>query len=163
MSLLVKTKTAIDDCKIALKYFDKEPAESEFRLTLILCLTLVRAIGNIIESEVKSNETMHKKNKEMFNEIKNNSLFLNFICNFRNLVLKEYCSSVSWASITACDTKEHRMEYLIKNGEFAGNDIRDLIKESIEFWEKYVEELEKITLVDNTILLEENLLRIKAI
>jgi hypothetical protein len=55
------------------------------------------------------------------------------------------------------------MEYLIKNGEFAGNDIRDLIKESIEFWEKYVEELEKITLVDNTILLEENLLRIKAI
>jgi hypothetical protein len=141
--ILEKTRRAIEDCRLALNWFDRKPTGEDFRLTLFLCLTLLRAIGHIIQAEVKDDSNLNELSKKQFQLFKEEDLYKEFIVSFRNKVVKEYRSSVAWASITEQESKAHRMEYLITEGLYKDSDVRDMIEESIKWWESYVDKLEQ--------------------
>lgn len=141
--ILEKTRRAIEDCRRALSWFDREPTGEDFRLTLFLCLTLLRAIGHIIQAEVKDDSNLNELSKRQFQLFKEEDLYKEFIVSFRNKVVKEYRSSVAWASITEQESKVHRMEYLITEGLYKDCDVRELIDKSINKWQDYVDKLEQ--------------------
>ncbi len=140
-----KTKRVIADSKVALELFDKQPVAENFRLAVILNVTLIRAIGHILQNEISCDAKLVSINKELFTAKKDDEIFAHFIKEFRDKVLKEYISAVNWASITVQATKAHRMEYLITEGEFEGKDFIALVSRSIEWWEGYLTELIKLT------------------
>ena len=50
-------------------------------------------------------------------------------------------SDLRWASTTGLD-QHHRMEYLIGQGVYAGQDLRDLIDQAIEFWQHHLDQID---------------------
>lgn len=142
---MVKVKRArrvLNDACSASLMFDKKPIDVEFRLSVVLNITLLRAVGNVIESE---NTGVNKvKSDDYFKiHIKNKKIFKHFIERFRNDLVKEYVSKICWSSTTTLDGK-NRFEYLIQDGVYEGKDIRQLIKISIRFWKHHLNELEKL-------------------
>ena len=138
---MIRSRRVLEDCEIAFGKFSSQPVASEFRLILVNCFALLRAIGHVAKNEAEDNGILFEVQK-IWSQIKNDDLFIHFIDEFRNNVLKEYKSSVSWASITS--EKSHRMEYKINEGYYKNYDVRDLIKESIEWWKKYLDQIEGV-------------------
>ncbi len=52
-------------------------------------------------------------------------------------------SDLRWASITELD-QHHRMEYLIGQGVYAGQDLRDLIYQATEFWQYHLDQIDRL-------------------
>ena len=135
-------RRALDDCRYSLEWFRKEPVAEDFRLTLILCATMLRIVGHLIKKECDFNDDLKTINYSLWEVRKKDPLFSHFIDLFRNNLLKEYKSPVMFSSITQYGTNAHRMEYLITDGMYKDTDVRDLIAQSIEWWNAYIEELE---------------------
>lgn len=139
-----KARRVLSDAKAALDKFNELPIDVDFRHLIVLCCTLIRAVGHVVESENKSNNINHKKLDLYYRcNIKNIEIFKCFIKIARDTVLKEYTAYIGWTSITTLD-KNHRMEYLIKEGTYKDNDFRDLMKKSIEFWDHHLSLIEKL-------------------
>ena len=138
-----RTYRAISDFKFALEAFNKKPIVQDFRLTLFLCLCLIRAIGQIIESEAKKDLILKKLNEKLYKTRCDDILYKEFIKKFRDEIIKEYGVGVSWASITEYKTEVHRMEYRITKGIYKDRDVRELLQEGIDWWENYVSILEE--------------------
>ena len=137
--ILHRSRRALDDCKAALNKFTENPSDIEFRLTLVTCISLLRLIGHVIESE-SSELGLSDLNIELWKQEKGSIIFTQFINSYRNNILKEYRSPVGWSSITS--ENGHRMEYRVLDGFFEGRDVRDLIQEVIDWWELYLTKLE---------------------
>jgi hypothetical protein len=139
---VTKARRVLNDARAASLMFKAEPVDVDFRLSVVLNITLLRTVGYVIESEntgsnkVKSDEYFHK-------HIKNKKIFKYFIEQFRNNLVKEYASKIGWSSTTTLDGRI-RFEYPIRDGVYEGKDIRKLIKSSIKFWERHLDALEKL-------------------
>ena len=139
---MIKSRRVLADCELALEKFSLNPIASEFRLILVNCFALLRAIGHVAKSEAEEYGILYE-NKIIWNQIKNDDLFIHFIDEFRNNVLKEYKSAVSWASVTS--EENHRMEYLINEGFYKNHDVRELIQESVKWWRNYLDQIESVS------------------
>lgn len=139
-----RAKLVINDLELAITQFEKKPLDEDFRLTLVLCISLLRCVGNVIENESKINENLRVLNESLFASKKEDRLFKEFIKGFRDTLLKEYKASVGWASIEVYESKDKRVEYLIKDGFYVDRDVRDLLAEGAKWWKSYIEELEML-------------------
>lgn len=139
-----KARRVLSDAKSALEKFNENPIDIDFRHLVVLCAVLIRAVGHVLDSENKDDAVARKKSVDYYKQhIERSELFKSFIKSTRNSAIKEYTTYVNWASITAID-KSHRMEYLFKGGENEGRDFRELMRESIEFWENHLTALEQM-------------------
>jgi len=138
-----RSKLVISDLELAIKQFEKEPIDDEFRLTLVLCVSLLRSVGNVLVNECLVDANLTLLNKRLFAKRKEDVLFKEFIKGFRDTLLKEYKAPVGWASIEVYINKEKRVEYLLKTGTFEGEDIRTLLQQGTDWWKKYILELEQ--------------------
>lgn len=139
-----KARRVLDDARTALEKFNQAPIDVEFRHLVVLCCTLIRAVGHVVETENEDNKINHDKlNSYYKDKIKDSEIFKNFIKSTRDTVLKEYTAYIGWASITTLN-KDHRMEYLVKEGEYKDKDFRDLMRESIEFWDNHLSKIENL-------------------
>ena len=134
-----KSHRVLNDAKEARFLFNDNPIGVEFRHAVVLNITLVRAIGHVVAKENNGSAGIKVQNYFIEN-IKNEVIFKEFIETYRNEILKKYSSKINWASITDMD-KNHRMEYIIDDGHFKGVDFRDLIDDSIEFWEHHLNQI----------------------
>jgi hypothetical protein len=145
--LSIKTSNArrvlLDACA-AHSRFINEPTDVEFRHLIVLCATLLRAVGHVLKTENSTDEINSKKLDAYYKEnIQPQKLFSDFIKTTRDSILKEYSAHIGWASVTDL-SKKHHMEYLLKNGIFEGEDFRNLMKESLDFWELHIATIEKL-------------------
>ena len=139
---IAKAKRALSDADSAYSKFQDNPIDVDFRHLIVLCLTLLRVVGHVVDKE-NSGESKKKVNAYYKAHIKNVDLFRFFIEEYRNNLLKTYTSKISWQSMTTLDN-EHRMDYLLEAGHYAGRDIRDLIKESIAFWDDHLDKIAQL-------------------
>ena len=139
-----KARRVLNDAALALKKFDESPSDVEFRHLVVLCSSLIRIVGHVLKQE---NEGVSEDNLLQIeyhkNNIANQLLFTDFIKQIRDSLVKEYSAEISWASITGLDGS-HRMEYLVNSGVYGGRDFRDLIAESIDFWNYHLTQIEKL-------------------
>jgi hypothetical protein len=136
-----RAEQVISDCKLALSRFDDELIADEFRLNLVLCLALLRAVGHCLQNEFRNDDII-------FNKKKNDKIFTDFIKKFRDKILKNYSSNVGWEMVSVVGSNTYIIHYIITEGSYKGKDIRDVITEAINCWEQYIFELnqEKYTL-----------------
>jgi len=89
-----KALEVVNDCRIACRELDEAEKENNKRLIRIrwfTCLALLRSVGHVLEKvDQKSYSEYDMIFKEKFNSFKNDSIYLNFIKNDRDLILKEY-------------------------------------------------------------------------
>jgi len=138
----VKALRVLNDAKAALAKFDDSPIDVDFRHLVVLCLALLRAIGHLVDYENQGNNRS-KATKYFKQHIEPAEIFRCFIKEYRDSLLKAYSAKINWQSITTFD-KQHRMAYEFADGIYEGRDIRDLIRESIEFWQHHLEEMSKL-------------------
>jgi len=69
-------------------------------------------------------------------------LFVHFIERFRNRVVKEYRSDVSYAHIAEIESGHRRVEFTVSDGFFAGRNVVALMAAAIEWWEAYIDVLD---------------------
>jgi hypothetical protein len=124
--MIERARRPLQDCRFALQKFECEPVLEEFRMTLVLCLTLLRAVGHVLVSEAKEKPALKIAVDATWPSKKRDPIFSAFIEVFRNKVVKEYRASVKWASITPYDGP-HRMEYKISDGAYEDQDVRDVL------------------------------------
>ncbi len=73
-------------------------------------------------------------------------IFVNFIEEFRNNIVKEYRSPVRWVIRRTPEDSHLWTDYLITAGYYKDRDLRGLIQEAIDWWEEYITELETMTI-----------------
>ena len=142
MVTVTKSRRVLNDAYEAYRYFKKKPVDLEFRHVVVLNLTLLRAVGHVLNSENKGNDKI-KSDDYYHSVIKNDPLFKDFIEKFRNNLIKQYSGKISWSSITTLNGK-NRMEYIIHEGKYKGSDIRKLIQKSLSFWKRHLDILAKM-------------------
>ena len=130
----LRAEVVLNDCKLALSKFDGQLIDDEFRLNLVLNLALLRAVGHCIKNEVGIRDTL-------FATKSTESIYNNFIKDYRDEILKNYNSSVDWSLISINDDDSYEVKYLITKGTYENKDVRHVIAEAIEWWERYIEEL----------------------
>lgn len=132
-----RAEIVLNDCRLALEKFDEQLIDDEFRLNLVLNLALLRAVGHCLNDELGSKDTHYVNKKE-------DRIYKEFICDFRNKILKNYKACVSWEVSSNIDSDTSKVNYLITDGSYKDKDVRHVIAEAIVWWEIYIAELKKI-------------------
>lgn len=145
--MTVKTQRAhrvLHDASSALDKFKDNPIDTDFRHAVVLCCILIRTVGDALRKENEDDAISNRKQHNYYKEvIATDTLYKNFIKSARDSITHEYISHTEWASITDLE-KNHRMEYLINEGFFKGEDFRKIVLKSIEFWKTHLASIEKL-------------------
>lgn len=156
----MKAREVLDDCRDALdELYEIGLQGSKWKRRWFAAITLLRAVGHVLNREVKSySKDVVLKEKEAW-EIykKENAKIFNFIKSERDNVLKQYLFGagqgikiVFSAPLNAPDCKcESEWSYPVLAGDFSGKDQREIISEGIMFWEKYIQKVESLLEMEN--------------
>lgn len=138
----VKASRVLKDAKAALEKFDANPIDVDFRHLVVLCLALLRAVGHVLDRENQGNNKA--KATDYFKQhVEPAEIFRDFINEYRNSLLKTYSAKINWQSNTTLDN-QHSMAYEMEDGVYSGRDIRELIREAIEFWQVHLDAMAKL-------------------
>ncbi len=142
----IKAREVLSDCKDALEELDNTQG-SIWRIRFITAITLLRAVGHILEKVDGKTSDIHKSVIEnqwtiWKNDRTNHEIFWSFIENERNLILKEY--QINGGQGVTVFIGEDRCEYNypMNDGYYKGRDQRDIILEAIQWWEKELSTIE---------------------
>jgi hypothetical protein len=143
------------DCEKAADQLDRAVEPDQWRVPYVACMALLRTVGHVLKNvdarRDKNYETVIREFLDFTESDKKRfSIFWEFIKKERDIILKEY----SFASegfldlpIIECTDEESRdlevtgvftTDTLLIDSDlghpYEGHDIRDLVREAIEFW-----------------------------
>jgi len=148
------------DCEAALEDLRAGPTGLQWRTRWAAAAALLRSVGHVLEKvDAKSSRAMAQAVKEGFADLKATApeprLFWAFIEEERNNILKEYRSSAkqnvtvrpgtiginlkTGEEFEVAPSRSTLYEHVMGEGAFAGRDPRDLVREAIEWWRKYLD------------------------
>ena len=147
-------RIVLADCVLAHKLLDEETDEKLWRVHWVGALSLIRAVGNVLEKIDGTDPIYRKISNAMFrawlNEMNpEHQIFRDFIKHERDLMLKEYSTSVNLDSIVpllvlpvdVVSPTDQNIFRPMESGPWAGEDARDIYQLAIEWW---VVQLEKV-------------------
>jgi len=147
MGYIEKAFDALNDAEFTLDLLEEcEGDKRHFRILFVACMTLLKTVGQVLVSK-NVDPQIKKISEDFFREQKNNKnehkIYFEFIDRERGLIVHEYNTNL----------EENDIEIVYKNGVnystfnfgdlyrplvndniFNGQDVRDLIKEAIEWW-----------------------------
>lgn len=135
---IVRARRTLADCEEALEAFSFDT----FRNDVVLCLTLLRACGHVLQSEARECVYLAEANSALWPGRLGDEIFVHFIQALRNSIIKEYRAPVGWA-IVRCIGQEPTYRYRILAGHYRGSNFRALVREGIEWWREYFNALEE--------------------
>ena len=130
---------------------EDEVDPNRFRVLWVACITLVRAIGHILtkndgpEAKRVANDLYNKWKNPQTKEI----IFTDFINKDRNLLLKEYSFNydddgfflvMDDLVVSEVDGDLYKP---VADGEYAGQDCRDVLCDAIAWWDEQLSIIEK--------------------
>jgi hypothetical protein len=147
----------LDDCRYALAALEAGKMGADFRLYLAAIFTLLRSVGHVLDKVDGKNPVLKPIIKEKWQNLKdskpNPKIFWKFIEAERNSILKEYeihfgqnitifPESIAGSSGVSpkqrVDLYTHLIDYKINDGEFEGDELLELLRKSILWWEEYL-------------------------
>jgi len=153
-------RAVLADCEAALHVLKGNPRGVYWRLAWCSALTLLRAVGHVLEYEMRSPDAVPEMReawrawwKRVGDAKADHPIFWDFIRNDRNALLKEYRFTAEQGIIIqgALNTvplgsvplngNVAEPTYLMKDGPFAGCDQRDLVQKAIAWWDRQLEEI----------------------
>jgi hypothetical protein len=158
--MALHARAPLTDCEIAHDLLEKEKESKNWRVYWVSCLTLLRAVGHVLD---KVDGQVDEKHRAIIdarwanwkaNE-KENAVFWNFIEAERNNLLKQYEFGVEPEPIYIVTNEGERI--VTNDGEdvvleddffrlslagFEDQEGRDIISEAIDWWHAQLDEIE---------------------
>lgn len=138
----LRANRVLKDAVHAYQRFDDNPVDVEFRHAAILCLTLLRAVGNVVASE--NSGTAQAQARCYYKErIQDEPIFKHFIKRYRDSIVKQYSAEIGW-ELSCRGDKRTVYSYPVQSGYYKRQDLRELVRESIKFWEDHLTAMSKL-------------------
>lgn len=157
-----KAKIVLEDCRNALGDLYDEPNGMKWRVIWVGTITLLRAVGHVLENEdSKVSEEMAKAINEAWEswkkDLEKNKIFFEFIKLDRDLILKEYrfragvgvtinvptaVLNSKFEQIGQLGEGKVEYDYEITDGPFKDKDQRELVEEAIGWWKERLDEID---------------------
>ena len=161
-SMTQRARIVLDDCRGALIELKDGLQGAQWRRRWITCIVLLRTVGHVLDKvDAKASNAMRVVVDKAYSQIKQTRpeplIYWYFIEADRNLILKEY-KITAGQGIRAIggmatydqfgklvDSEAGSIEYLYKinTGRFAGRQQHDLVQEAIDWWQDYLEKIDK--------------------
>ena len=149
-----KARIVLEDCKGALSDFKDGLQGAEWRRHWILCVTLLRAVGHVLDKvDKKTNPKLKIIIDQEYEKLKKSKpdppIYWKFIDSERNSLLKLYETSagqgvtIKLGEPGTLEPPETEYYYVINFGRFKGRDQRDVIQEAISWWEEYLNNIDR--------------------
>lgn len=152
---MLRAREVLADCKFVWELLEKEENCQVHRILWVAGMALVRAVGHVLRNVDSKRSTQaqnainsaHARWKKKDNA--RDEIFVHFIENERNIVLKEYDFGYDDAEYTI-DTGGTHYEIPgllycpLKAGPYAGEDCRDLLRDAIEWWEVELNKIDQV-------------------
>ncbi len=158
----MRARQVLDDCRKAHSLLEHEDDPQTFRILFVAAVTLCRAVGHVLDKvdakeDPRLKESVQSWWRELNSDTTKNTIFHNFIDQQRNNILKEYDF--------AHDDHEQKLMVLpsmelfslgellfcpIEEGEYAGEDCRDILHDAILWWDEQLKKLEWQSKVETT-------------
>ena len=157
--MTTQAKKVLGDLRQSYLMLENETHYESFRVLWVAAITLARVTGHILDKvDSRQSETMRITVSNKWKNLKENKedvvnkIFFEFIEDERNKILKEYefglLSSpidlfvVDTSSIPKIFTLDGGIYIPLQNGFYAGTDCRDVLAEAIQWWEKYINDID---------------------
>jgi hypothetical protein len=145
--MLERAKIVLDDCRGALDDFKEGLQGEQWRRHFVLCVTLLRAVGNVLEKiDTQHSEALKniiKLKHEDWKKVNSGSeIYWEFIKKDRDLILKEYQINAGQSVTIKIGEGKSEYSYPYYGKAFQGKDQRELIKMAIEWWEECFKSIE---------------------
>jgi hypothetical protein len=153
----------VDDCERAADQLDRAVQPDEWRVPYVACVALLRIVGHVLlKVDARRDKNYETVIREFFAFMESNKerfyIYWEFIKKERDTILKEYCFAtegfIDLPIIEITDEENGDLEVteifttdtlLISTDcshHYEGHDVRDLIREAIEFWIKSLNYIE---------------------
>jgi len=151
----LKARLVLEDCRKAHSLLEEATDPQTFRILFVSAITLCRAVGHVLDKvDSKEGPTLKDAIGLCWEDVQKNKeehlIFHGFINKQRNLVLKEYQFSHddSDQKIVVLPQMEEfllgeRLFCPITEGDYAGQDCRDILSDAIGWWESRLTKVEK--------------------
>jgi hypothetical protein len=162
-----EARYVLHDCELAHSRHTDDLQDYEFRLSWIALVTLLRAVGHVldkVDGDSTKNPKLSKVIREKYQEIKKSRpepiIFWKFIEEHRNNVIKMYKFEVSRGleiksldadvpvRVEAIQAKvsspNARFYSELANDHFSGRSEIEVLKEAIDWWKAYLDEIDKL-------------------
>ena len=147
-NMVLKAALVLEDCKEASRLLDEVKSEAEWRVVWVGAMALLRAVGHVLRDEAREDPILEDAVTRAFDrhaaDRKANRIFWEFIKVERDLLLKEYDSTVydrsevdlvffveGAAERTTLDGNIYRP---VKSEHWPGEDARDVYALAIDWW-----------------------------
>lgn len=153
-------RAVLHDCRLAHEWLEDESDADRFRLMCVAAMALLRAVGHVLKNvDASRDEVLQSILSKRYEEWKQgrdaNGIFRFFIEAERNGILKQYLLPYQEGAIPAAVVT--RTEHIsfndigfglnllrpLTDGPYAGEDIRDVIRQAIAWWQTRLDELDK--------------------
>lgn len=150
-------RAALDDARHVRAKLEDELDEREWRLQWVLVLTLLRVIGHVLDKvDAASNPALRAITTVRYAQWKcgpSHVVFHSFIETERNLILKEYRTSLWEGPAFAVSTDDEVVELFdlaegnlfrpLEGGPYAGEDGRDIIDDALRWWQEQLDSIDR--------------------
>lgn len=150
--MALKARSVLADCRNALDLLQDETRPEVFRLYWVACVALARATGHVLhkvdcEQDPKIKQVVAAAYDAWKADKQGNAIFWDFIEQERNQILKEYevgflAGPIDAVADGALYSLDQHLFCPIADGEFAGEDCRDILDQAIAWWESQLDRIE---------------------
>ncbi len=154
----MRARIVLDDCRIVLDSLDSATDERSFRIHWVALVTLLRAVGHVLEKVDATNDArlrraVNAKWTEWKTNRDENRIFWDFVEAERNSVLKTYEANYHPGDVDIVVTSGSNSELFVLDeaifqpmldGLYAGEDARDVAQEALAWWERQLAEIEAL-------------------
>ena len=161
-------RKVLDDCKFILGKLEGETNDQQWRIHWVAVVTLLRAVGHVLVKVDGEQDNVRQAADRLFREWKSDDpaheIFRELIEKERNSVVKEYAIGISEGPVPVVISFQdpvtgglsgYELEPIGENiyrpmmdGFYEGEDGRTLIELAIEWWEKQLDQIDKIVASD---------------
>ena len=151
---VMKAYQVLSDCRRAHELLEHEADAQSFRVLFVAAVTLCRAVGHVLHKvDARERPELAERIATWWRDVKSNPnenrIFHGFIEQQRNLVLKEYefrHDDSNQTLIVLPSAESFTLDELvfcpITEGEYTGEDCRDILAEAISWWEAQLCQIE---------------------
>lgn len=146
-----KARLALEDCRHALARLWEEPVGQDWRILWVATMTLLKTIDYVLIKDTEngpselqvSKDDVRKERGEKDNYPQEHKIFWEFIDSERTNIVHSYEFNAGQGVIVFVGSdKPNQLNYIMRSGPYSDRDHRDLVKESIAWWDNQIDEIE---------------------